>query len=145
MILLKSCFLAFVFAFFGMLPAALVIFLLGLGGAPASVLWSVADRSDNRTLRRLALILTYFGQSYVALAFVVLVISGLRVFLEQRPIFYAWPFWIAGFFLATAPPTYAMKEEGHPATSQHIAMPLTAIGAAQFRSCTRAFPRQLAS
>jgi hypothetical protein len=129
MTLLKSCFLAFIFAALGMIPVVLVIFLLGFGGALGSVLWSVADRSDNRMLRRLALITTYLGQSYVALAFVVLVISALRVFLEQRPTFYAWPFWIAGFFLAAAPPTYAMKEEEQPATSQHIAMPLTTITA----------------
>ncbi len=127
MALLKSCLLAFIFAFFGMLPVALVIFLLGFGGAPGTFLWSAADRFDSRWLRRLALAVTWLGQSYVSLAFVVLVISALRAFLEERPSFYVWPFWIAAFFLAVAPPSYAMKEKGDPPSSQHFAMPMTAI------------------
>ena len=108
----------------GLALVAIVMLLMGIGGAPGCMLFEVGRKSANRFLIILGFILTAVGQAYVVCSYTVFIVSALRAFSGVAPHLPTWPLWIAAFFHSGAVPTYAMKEKPEVPTSQHMTLGL---------------------
>jgi hypothetical protein len=87
----------------GTLAAVLWTVVLGVGGAPGSVLAVLGTRYHKRALITVGTFVSFIVESYLLLAFAGLVVRFVDGFLANRPEAPAWPLWIVGWYLATAP------------------------------------------
>jgi hypothetical protein len=77
--------------------------LIGLGGAPGTILYNQAIKKDNIALFFTAGFLTFLGQLLVAIAYSILVIIGFRYYFEIFSDIIHWPFWLFASFIALEP------------------------------------------
>jgi hypothetical protein len=115
---------------FGLALIAVVMLLMGFGGAPGGILFEIGRKSQNGFLTLVGLILTAIGQAFVICAYAVFVVSALRAFSGVAPHIPTWPLWLAAFFHSAAVPAYAMKERPEVPSSQH--MTLGIVGSISF-------------
>lgn len=118
----------------GTFAAVLWTVVLGVGGAPGSVLAVLGTRYGNRGLIRAGTFLSFVVESYLLLAFAGLVIRFVDGFLASRPGAPAWPLWIVGWYLATAPVLFGGRSTPGAAardatdTAFAFALPVAAFG-----------------
>lgn len=118
----------------GTLAAVLWTVVLGLASAPGAALADVGARYGRRTLMSLGMLVSFLLESYLLLAFAALVIRVVQSFLTAHPSAPAWPLWLVGWYLATAPVLFG----GHHAdagagreaneTAFTFALPAAALG-----------------
>jgi hypothetical protein len=87
----------------GTFAAVLWTLVLGVGGAPGSALAVLGTRYRKPTLITVGTVVSFFLESYLLLVFAALIIRFVDGFLVARPGAPAWPLWIVGWYLATAP------------------------------------------
>ena len=87
----------------GTFAAVLWTVVLGVAGRPGSALAVLGTRHGKRVLIAIGTVLSFAVESYLLLAFGGLVIRFVDGFLESRPNAPAWPLWLVGWYLATAP------------------------------------------
>jgi hypothetical protein len=87
----------------GTLAAVLWTVVLGVGGVPGSTLAVLGTRYGKRDLITIGTVLSFVVESYLLLAFAGLIVRFVDGFLSSRPTAPAWPLWIVGWYLATAP------------------------------------------
>ena len=87
----------------GTFAAVLWTVVLGVGGAPGSALAVLGTRYRKRTLVTAGTFVSFVLESYLLLAFAALVILFVDGFVGSRPGTPAWPLWLVGWYLATAP------------------------------------------
>lgn len=124
---------------FGLAAVAIVMVLMGFGGAPGAMVFEIGKRKESLPLRCIGLLLTFLGQSYVVGAYSVLMISLLRYFTYTNPNAWVWPLWIVAFFHSTAAPTYAMKEKSESA--HYYTLPEVALAVIVIFFVTVFFPK----
>lgn len=132
--MLSSLGFAGLLAILGTFAAVLWTAVLGVGGAPGSALARVGTRYASRFLVRTGTTVTFLIDAYLLLAFAGLVIRFVQGFLQPRPEVPAWPLWIVGWYLATAPVLFggrraigAMARDSAD-TAYSVALPLAAAG-----------------
>jgi hypothetical protein len=122
------------FGFGGILVAAIYTFVIGLAGAPGALLSAAAKRSPDGVTPIWGLLLTVAGQLYASLIFVTLVINFVEPRLHGVTGFGKWVVRCVAFFVAVAPPAFALKDAARAErrSVQHVATtltaPLTALG-----------------
>jgi hypothetical protein len=87
----------------GTFAAVLWTVVLGVGGAPGSALAVLGTRYGKRALITAGTFISFVVESYLLLAFAALVIRFVDWFLASHPGAPAWPLWLVGWYLATAP------------------------------------------
>jgi hypothetical protein len=87
----------------GTFAAVLWTVVLGVGGAPGSALAVLGTRYGKPTLITVGTVISFILESYLLLVFAALVIRVVDGFLSARPTAPAWPLWLVGWYLATAP------------------------------------------
>jgi len=87
----------------GTVAAVLYTVVLAFAGAPGSALTILGTRYHRRGLITAGTVLSFLVESYLLLAFAALVVRFVDGFLLDRPWAPAWPLWIVGWYLATAP------------------------------------------
>ena len=118
----------------GTFAAVLWTVVLGVAGAPGSVLTGLGTRYGKRSLINVGTALSFVIESYLLLAFAGLVIRFVEGFLSTRPAAPAWPLWIVGWYLATAPVLFGgrgtpVAEAGDGADAAFaLALPVAAAG-----------------
>jgi hypothetical protein len=118
----------------GTFAAVLWTVLLGVGGAPGSALAVLGTRYGKRGLITLGTFLSFVVESYLLLAFAGFVIRFVDGFLGARPNAPAWPLWIVGWYLATAPVLFGGRSTPGAAardatdTAFAFALPVAAFG-----------------
>ena len=118
----------------GTLAAVLYTVVLAFGGAPGSALSILGNRYGNRGLIRAGKALSFVAESYLLLAFAALVVRFVEAFLVARPYAPAWPLWLVGWYLATAPVLFggrgAPGAAGRQAadTAFAVELPVAALG-----------------
>jgi hypothetical protein len=118
----------------GTFAAVLWTVVLGVGGAPGSALAVLGTRYGKRGLIALGTFLSFLVESYLLLAFAGLVIRFVDGFLGARPNAPAWPLWIVGWYLATAPVLFGGRSTPGAAardatdTAFAFALPVAAFG-----------------
>lgn len=111
----------------GLALIAIVILLMGFGGALGGMLFEIGRKSTNGFLIFCGLILTAIGQAFVVCAYTVFVVSALRAFSEVAPHIPTWPLWIAAFFHSVAVPMHATQERPDSPSSQHMTLGLVSM------------------
>ena len=101
--MLTSLGVAGLLAILGTVAAVLWTLVLGLGGAPGAALALLGTRLRRQALVTAGTGLSFVIESYLLLAFAALVIRFVDGFLAARPSAPAWPLWLVGWYLATAP------------------------------------------
>jgi len=118
----------------GTFAAVLWTVVLGVGGAPGSALAVLGTRYGKRGLITVGTVLSFVVESYLLLAFAGLVIRFVDGFLATRPNAPAWPLWIVGWYLATAPVLFGGRSTPGAAardatdTAFAFALPVAAFG-----------------
>jgi hypothetical protein len=118
----------------GTFAAVLWTVVLGVAGTPGTALAGLGTRHGKRVLINLGTVVTFVIESYLLLAFAGLVIRFVEGFLSTRPNAPAWPLWIVGWYLATAPVLFGGR--GTPGTAARdpadtafaFALPVAAAG-----------------
>ena len=87
----------------GTFAAVLYSVVLAFAGAPGSALTILGTRHQKPALVTAGTLLSFLVESYLLLAFAALVVRFVDGFLLERPWAPAWPLWIVGWYLATAP------------------------------------------
>jgi hypothetical protein len=87
----------------GTFAAVLYTVVLAFGGAPGSALSILGTRYRNRALVTAGTVVSFLVECYLLLAFAAFVVRFVDGFLVERPWAPAWPLWIVGWYLATAP------------------------------------------
>lgn len=105
--------IALVIACIILIPLATAVlggFILGFAGLPGALLSELlASRSEKQRIPLLGLILSTFGQSFLALLWVVIVVGSLHSVLESSSLLVSCIVWFLGFFVATGPAWKAAK------------------------------------
>lgn len=118
----------------GTFAAVLWTFVLVIGGAPGSALVGLGARYRKRVLIRAGTTLTFLLDAYLLLAFAGLVTRFVAGVLLPRPTLPAWPLWLVGWYLATAPVLFSGRRARGVAardaadTAYTLALPLAAAG-----------------
>jgi len=118
----------------GTFAAVLYTVVLAFGGAPGSVLTILGTRYRKRGLIATGTTLSFLVESYLLLAFAALVVRFVDAFLAPRPSAPAWPLWIVGWYLATAPVLFGGRRAPGAGTRDAadtaftLALPVTAVG-----------------
>jgi hypothetical protein len=118
----------------GTLAAVLWTVVLRIGGAPGSALAVLGTLRGRRGLVNAGVGLSFLIESYLLLAFAGVVIRCVQAFLQPRPHVPAWPLWLVGWYLATAPVLFGGRETRGPVardatdTAFAFALPLAALG-----------------
>ncbi len=118
----------------GTFAAVLWTAVLGVGGAPGSALAVLGTRYGKRTLITAGTAVSFVLESYLLLVFAALVIRVVDGFLVARPGAPAWPLWLVGWYLATAPVLFGGRSTPGAAardatdTAFAFALPVTAFG-----------------
>jgi hypothetical protein len=132
--MLTSLGVAALLGILGTLAAVLWTVVLRIGGAPGSALAVLGTLRERRGLVKAGVALSFLIESYLLLAFAGAVIRFVQAFLESRPHAPAWPLWLVGWYLATAPVLFGGRETGGSAardatdTAFAFALPLAAVG-----------------
>ena len=111
----------------GLALIAIVMLLMGFGGAPGGIIFELGRKAQNSILIFLGFILTAVGQAFVICAYTVFLVSALRAFSGSAPQIPTWPLWIAVIFHSGAVPTYAMKERPEIPSSQHMTLGIVSL------------------
>jgi hypothetical protein len=136
---------AILLAFVGTIIAALyAMFALGLAGAPGALLSeAISRKGEEPKIPLIGLLVTFIGQLYVSLAFVVFIVLSVRSVVGGTTGIGKWLLWLVAFYVSLAPVWMALKDatrkrqEGYPEMSigkivPHYAMaftaPLTGVG-----------------
>ncbi len=101
--MLASLGVAGLLAILGTLAAVLWTVVLGVGGAPGSALAVLGTRYGKPPLITAGTFVSFLVESYLLLVFAALIIRFVDGFLLARPGAPAWPLWLVGWYLATAP------------------------------------------
>ncbi len=118
----------------GTFAAVLWTAVLGVGGALGSALAVLGTRSGKHGLITMGTVLSFVVESYLLLAFAGLVVRFVDGFLATRPAAPAWPLWIVGWYLATAPVLFGGRSTPGAAardatdTAFAFALPVAALG-----------------
>jgi hypothetical protein len=118
----------------GTFAAVLYTVVLAFGEAPGSVLATLGTRHGKQGLITAGTALSFVVESYLLLAFAALVVRVVDAFLTSCPSSPAWPLWIVGWYLATAPALFEGKNVPGAAardaadTAFAFALPVAAIG-----------------
>jgi hypothetical protein len=118
----------------GTFAAVLWTVVLGVGGAPGSALAVLGTRYGKRTLITVGTVISFVLESYLLLVFAGLVIRVVDGFLSVRPTAPAWPLWLVGWYLATAPVLFGGRRMPGAAardatdTAFAFALPVAAFG-----------------
>ena len=132
--MLTSLGVAALLAILGTFAAVLWTVVLRIGGAPGSALAVLGTLRERRGLINAGVVLSFLIESYLLLAFAGLVIRFVQAFLQSHPHAPAWPLWLVGWYLATAPILFGGREtRGSVArdatdTAFAFALPLAALG-----------------
>ena len=132
--MLTSLGVAALLGILGTFAAALWTVVLKIAGTPGSALAFLGTRRGWRGLVNGGTALSFLIESYLLLAFAGLVIRFVQAFLEPRPHAPAWPLWLVGWYLATAPVLFGGREtQGTDArdatdTAFAFALPVAAFG-----------------
>jgi hypothetical protein len=118
----------------GTFAAVLYTVVLAFAGAPGSALTILGTRHRKHGLVTAGTLLSFLVESYLLLAFAALVVRFVDGFLLQRPWAPAWPLWIVGWYLATAPVLFGGR--GMPGAAARDAsdtafafeLPISALG-----------------
>lgn len=110
----------------GWFVIAIVMLLMGWGGAPGGILYEVGLKNQNGIVMFLGFIMTALGQAFVICAYTILVVSALRAFSESAPNVPTWPLWISAFLHSGIVPAFAMKEKPATPSSQHMTLGIVA-------------------
>ena len=101
--MLTSLGVAALLGILGTFAAVLYAVVLAFGGAPGSVSPILGTRYGKRGLITTGTALSFLVESYLLLTFAAFVVRFVDAFLTPRPDAPAWPLWIVGWYLATAP------------------------------------------
>jgi hypothetical protein len=132
--MLTSLGVAALLGILGTFAAVLWTVVLRIGGAPGSALAVLGTLRDRRGLVRAGVLVSFLIESYLLLAFAGAVVRFVQGFLASRPHAPAWPLWLVGWYLATAPVLFGGREPRGPAardatdTAFAFALPLAALG-----------------
>jgi hypothetical protein len=132
--MLTSLGVAALLGILGTFAAVLYAVVLAFGGAPGSVLTILGTRYGKRGLITTGTALSFLVESYLLLTFAAFVVRFVDAFLTPRPYAPAWPLWIVGWYLATAPVLFGGKSVPGAAardavdTAFTFALPVAAIG-----------------
>jgi hypothetical protein len=130
--MLTSLGVAGLLAIVGTIAAVLWTLVLGIGGAPGTALALLGTRRRRRSLVTTGTAVSFLIESYLLLAFAALVIRFVDGFLAGRPGAPAWPLWLVGWYLATAPALFggrvAAGSDARDATDTAFAFALPVAG-----------------
>src|SRR6476659_5254981 len=132
--MLTSLGVAALLGILGTFAAVLYAVVLAFGGAPGSVLTILGTRYGKRGLITTGTALSFLVESYLLLTFAAFVVRFVDAFLTPRPDAPAWPLWIVGWYLATAPVLFGGKSVPGAAardaadTAFAFALPMAAFG-----------------
>jgi hypothetical protein len=133
-VMLTSLGVAALLGIIGTLAAVLWTAVLGVGGAPGSALAVLGTRSGRHVLVTFGTVVSFVLESYLLLVFAALVIRFVDGFLATRPEAPAWPLWLVGWYLATAPVLFGGRSVPGAAardateTAFAFALPVAAFG-----------------
>jgi hypothetical protein len=118
----------------GTFAAVLYTVVLAFAGAPGSALTILGTRYRRQALVSAGALLSFLVESYLLLVFAALVVRFVDGFLVERPWAPAWPRWIVGWYLATAPVLFGGRRmpgtAARDATDTAFAfeLPISALG-----------------
>jgi len=118
----------------GTFAAVLYTVVLAFAGAPGSALTILGTRYQKPGLVTAGTVLSFLVESYLLLAFAALVVRFVDGFLLERPWAPAWPLWIVGWYLATAPVLFGGRRSPGAAardaadTAFAFELPISALG-----------------
>jgi hypothetical protein len=118
----------------GTFAAVLYTVVLAFAGAPGSALTILGTRYRRQALVSAGALLSFLVESYLLLVFAALVVRFVDGFLVERPWAPAWPLWIVGWYLATAPVLFGGRRmpgaAARDATDTAFAfeLPISALG-----------------
>jgi hypothetical protein len=131
--MLTSLGLAALFGILGTLAAVLWTYLLRLAGLPGAGIARAGTRYEKTSVVRGGIGLTFLIDAFLVLTFAALVVRTLHSLLESRPV-PAWPLWIAGWYVATAPVLFGGRHlpgaEARDASDIAFAIALPMVGLA---------------
>ncbi len=107
--MLSSLGLAALFGIVGTFVAALWTFLLRMAGLPGGIVVRAGTRAGKTPVVRSGLALTFLIDAFLVLTFTALVVRTIHAMLESRHGLPAWPLWLAGWYVATAPVLFGGK------------------------------------
>ena len=107
--MLTSLGLAALFGILGTFAAVAGTFLLKLAGLPGAAIARVGTRSGRTSVIRSGITLTFLIDAFLVLTFAALVVRTIHALLESRSGLPAWPLWIVGWYVATAPVLFGGK------------------------------------
>ena len=111
----------------GLIAIAVVLFIMGVAGAPGAIIFDIGKRQKKSILKIIGFISTAIGQIYVVGAYSVFVVGFLRWFKTDRLDMPIWPLWIAALFHSIAAPIYGMKEMPKEPTTQHFSLGIVVV------------------
>jgi hypothetical protein len=132
--MLTSLGVAALLGILGTFAAAIWTVVLRIGGTPGSALAVLGTLRDRGGLVKAGILVSFLIESYLLLAFAGAVLRFVQGFLESRPHAPAWPLWLVGWYLATAPVLFGGREPRGPVardatdTAFAFALPLAAVG-----------------
>ena len=132
--MLTSLGVAALLGILGTFAAVIWTVVLRIGGAPGSAIAVLGTLRERRGLVNAGVALSFLIESYLLLAFAGAVIRFVQAFLESRPQAPAWPLWMVGWYLATAPVLFGGRESRGPVardatdTAFTFALPLATFG-----------------
>lgn len=107
--MLSSLGVAALFGILGTFVAVLCTFLIKVAGLPGNVLVRAGTRSGKTPVVRSGIALTFLLDAFLVLAFAALVVRTIHAMLESRHGQPAWPLWLVGWYVATAPVLFGGK------------------------------------
>lgn len=120
------------FLFFGSLLGGICTFGVGFAGAPGALIAAIGYKRDSQAAYLVGLVMAILGQSYVALAYMAMMVSGTKLLIAGNPNLYTWPVWVFAWYAAGAPTHFAMKdaatrESTDPMNPQDMAIGFTEV------------------
>jgi hypothetical protein len=101
--MLTSLGLAALLGILGTFVAVLCAWLLRIAGMPGAAIVGMGTRYHKPSLERIGLALTFLIDAFLIFTFAALVVHTVHAMVEVRQALPAWPLWIVGWYLATAP------------------------------------------
>jgi hypothetical protein len=126
--------LAAIFGILGTFAAAMWTYLLKAAGLPGAAMVRAGNRSGKKWAVRAGLAFTYLIDSVLVITFAAFVVRTLHAMLASRPGVPAWPLWIVGWYVATAPVLFGGKHlpgaEARDVSDRAFALALPMVGLA---------------
>jgi hypothetical protein len=107
--MLSSLGLAALFGILGTFVAVLCASLLKVAGLPGSLIVRAGTRAGKTPVVRSGIALTFLIDAFLVLTFAALVVRTIQALLESHHGLPAWPLWLAGWYVATAPVLFGGK------------------------------------